>query len=950
MDTIDESLYSRQMYVFKKEDMKSFKKSDVLICGLNGLGVEIAKNLILSGIKSVTLYDENNITENDLASNYYCTKENIGENIVTACINKLKELNGYVTVKKFNEELSEENLKRFTTVCITQKELKFALKINNICRKCNVHFVMADSYSVFGRIFIDFGNKFIINDPDDEKPASSLIKSIDKNIITCIDTKPHKLYNGDYVKLTNIEGMPELDKIQQIKVKVIDRYKFELCDIDINKYGKYINGGLIKQVKQRKQMCFDNLEKSLETPNIMMIDYVNMNRGNILHYLFNNINNTSKADVVSKISEIMDITDSDKDLISKFVNTWNNNIVATNSIIGGITTQEILKGCSGKFTPIHQWLYYESVDSLPTKYEKNNTTKYGSYLNIFGKDIQNKIFNTKMFMVGTGAIGSELLKNFAMSGVGKNGSITITDMDIIEKSNLNRQFLFRTHNIGKSKSVSAKEAILKMNPDINIIAHENRVGKESENLYNGSFYENIDIVANALDNVKARNYVDSRCVLFNKPLLESGTKGTKGNVQVILPHITESYGSSVDPPEESIPMCTIKTFPNTINHTIEFIKQYFEETFTDAPLNVKKYMDDKSFLNDLEPTAKNKAISDINNILYHNYASTFDDCIKYAFNIWYELFNHQILRLQEEYPKDHIKDGVLFWTGEKKYPTVVNFNINNDLCYGFILAFSNLWADIFGINRCNNKEYICKVVSTLKEPEYIKEKKEEEIFSINKDIKLGININPLEFEKDDDNNYHIDFITNGSNLRATNYGIEPIDRHETKGIAGNIIPALVTTTSVVAGLCMMEMYKILQGNTDIEKYRNTYINLSLPLISYSEPVKCDKFIFNDKEFTIWDNIKIDNCKIISELIEEIEERYECGIEQICYDAIKLYDEYWTSKKKRKILNNNIKEHIEYLLDKKLETDVIKLEILPEIDDDEADVEIMIPPILLKLIN
>lgn len=63
--------------------------------------------------------------------------------------------------------------------------------------------------------------------------------------------------------------------------------------------------------------------------------------------------------------------------------------------------------------------------------------------------------------------------------------------------------------------------------------------------------------------------MDQRCVFYRKPLLESGTLGTKGNTQVIIADLTESYASSQDPPEKETPSCTIKNFPNAINHTIE---------------------------------------------------------------------------------------------------------------------------------------------------------------------------------------------------------------------------------------------------------------------------------------------------------------------------------------------------------------------------------------------
>ncbi|XP_010609055.1 ubiquitin-like modifier-activating enzyme 1 isoform X2 [Fukomys damarensis] len=123
----------------------------------------------------------------------------------------------------------------------------------------------------------------------------------------------------------------------------------------------------------------------------------------------------------------------------------------------------------------------------------------------------------------------------------------------------------------KLKSDTAAAAVRQLNPHVRVMSHQNRVGPDTEHMYIEDFFQNLDGVANALDNVSARLYMDQRCVYYCKPLLESGTLGTKGHVQVVIPFLTESYSSSHDPPEKSIPACTLRNFPSIIEHTLQVI-------------------------------------------------------------------------------------------------------------------------------------------------------------------------------------------------------------------------------------------------------------------------------------------------------------------------------------------------------------------------------------------
>ena len=181
-------------------------------------------------------------------------------------------------------------------------------------------------------------------------------------------------------------------------------------------------------------------------------------------------------------------------------------------------------------------------------------------------------------------------------GSGSEGQIFITDMDLIEKSNLNRQFLFRPADVQKPKANTAAAAIKKMNREVNVVPYELRVGTETEKVFSEQFFGKLNGVANALDNVDARIYMDRKCVFNRIPMIDSGTLGTMGNIQVIVPFLTECYSSSQDPPEKSIPICTLKNFPNAIEHTLQWARDIFEGVFKQAAENASQYISDPGFI------------------------------------------------------------------------------------------------------------------------------------------------------------------------------------------------------------------------------------------------------------------------------------------------------------------------------------------------------------------
>ncbi|KAG8238590.1 hypothetical protein J437_LFUL018299, partial [Ladona fulva] len=618
---------------------------------------------------------------------------------------------------------------------------------------------------------------------------------------------------------------------------------------------------------------------------------------------------------------IMD-NDINEEVLRKFSYMVSGDTCPMNAVIGGIVAQEVLKASSGKFTPIFQWLYFDAVECLPAvrnpeaeNYEMNES-RYDSQIALFGKQFQEKLGDLKYFIVGAGAIGCELLKNFAMMGVGAgSGSVTVTDMDLIEKSNLNRQFLFRPWDVQQPKSTVAAKAVKAMNPKINVVAHENRVGTETEKVYNDAFFENLDGVANALDNVDARIYMDRRCVYYRKPLLESGTLGTKGNTQVVVPHITESYSSSQDPPEKSIPICTLKNFPYAIEHTLQWARDTFEGVFRQAASNAAQYLTEPAFMErilKLPGCQPVETLESVKRALVDDFPTGFEDCIKWARNQWEDHYNNQIRQLLFNFPPDQITtSGQPFWSGPKRCPVPLTFDIKNPLHIDYIVAAANLKAEVYGIVQNRNRDFITDVVSKVEVPPFTPKcgikiavtDAEAQSASGNVDHdrlqylqKLlpspsqlkDLVIKPLEFEKDDDNNFHMDFIVAASNLRAENYKIPIADRHKSKLIAGKIIPAIATTTSVVSGLVCLELIKLAQGHRNLDVYKNGFVNLALPFFGFSEPLPAPRQRFYDFEWTLWDRFEVKGEMTLQEFIDHFKNEYKLEITMLSQGVCMLY--------------------------------------------------------------
>ena len=985
---INDDLYSRQIGTFGMETMRKLVQLKVLIIGMRGLGVEIAKNIILSGPKSVTIYDEFYPTINDLSSNFYISEDDVGKRSRDqACLDKLKGLNPYVTVELLrfpptNDFMSlfQKTLLNYNVVVYTELfNTNFLISVNKFCRDNNIKFIYALNFGLVGYIFSDFGNNHIIFDESGSTTISFNIKNITKNtdqtLITIDNENGQNNFNigdGGFITFKDIEGMTELNG-KEYKIKY-ENYESFFIPVDSTKFHDYIKGGkAIRVPKNIQKKYFDyNQRSNIITDSLhefLIMDEKKVGRNELLYmvlicihdyFISHNcvlpeLNNMTQAKEIEKnVKNFYDlckknkydcykkIQEYDEKLVLNVIRWCRAQISPVAAFFGGIVAHEIIKS-TGKYEPIDQWLimdFFEMVENISENADRSlKGSRYDDQIAIFGNEIQKKIEQSKIFMIGAGATGCEFLKNFAMMGFctnDKDSKFIVTDNDSIEVSNLSRQFLFRQKDVGSSKAVTASNSVKLMNPKFNVVGLQKKVCEETEDYFDEDFLNKLDYVIMAVDSLQARKYIDTRVVKFEKCCVDAGTMGTVANTQIIVPHKTMSYGDNKENEEEApkvIPMCTLRHFPSIITHCIEWSRDVFNAYFISTVNDIKNYFTNfETFKQNIEK--EGSATQNLEKLLEEKIIIEFlinndyNKLIEYAVKKYTDNFDYRIQQLLYNFPPDcKNEEGKPFWSGSKKLPHNIPYNSNDELSFLFVKSYVHIISHAFGMNLTKEQksdEYIKNISAKVNLPKFspknmtinisenandansgkemivgndleqdekMCEKIFEELKKLDKSKVDANKINAEEFEKDHDENGHIDFIHSSANLRARNYEIVECDRPTTKITAGKIIPTIMTTTATVAGQVAMQLYTLI--HTHENKYlRNLFFNLATNYYLFQEPYppilnedKTDeeeggplKCIPN--KWTIWDRLEMKGPKTCQEFFDEMFQKYGIKIDML----------------------------------------------------------------------
>ncbi|XWS29055.1 hypothetical protein CRYUN_Cryun25bG0124000 [Craigia yunnanensis] len=347
---------------------------------MQGLGAEIAKNLILAGVKSVTLHDEGVIELWDLSSNFVFTESDVGKNRALTSVQKLQELNNAVITSTLTSKLTKEQLSDFQAVVFTDISFEKAFEFNDYCHNHQppISFIKAEVRGLFGSIFCDFGPEFTVVDVDGEDPHTGIIVSISNDnpaFVSCVDDERLEFQDGDLVVFSEVHGMTELNDGKPRKIKSARPYSFTLEE-DTTNFGTYVKGGIVTQVKQPKVLNFKPLREALRDPgDFLLSDFSKFDCPPLLHLAFQALDKFvsdlgrfpvagSEEDAHKLISIAGNINESLGDgrvedinpkLLRHFAFGSRAVLNPMAAMFGGIVGQEVVKVCSGKFHPLFQF-------------------------------------------------------------------------------------------------------------------------------------------------------------------------------------------------------------------------------------------------------------------------------------------------------------------------------------------------------------------------------------------------------------------------------------------------------------------------------------------------------------------------------------------------------------------------------------------------------------------
>jgi ubiquitin-activating enzyme E1 len=457
----------------------------------------------------------------------------------------------------------------------------------------------------------------------------------------------------------------------------------------------------------------------------------------------------------------------------------------------------------------------------------------------------------------------------------------LIDNDTVEPSNLTRQALFREEHRGEAKADVGRDALLKQNPDLNVVSFVDLFDLRSVS----KIPKGLDLIFSAVDSVPARRFIASYAAARSHPMKNAGLLKTDSDWTYAIPNITTAF-SMRDEQRADVASCTLKNEPTKPIHLIQRSHDEFIRLFMTYPQNALSVVD-----GDLATMNQDTKVTGIH--LLTHFPKTFADCVQLALGTFTRVMEYLPTPLLAAHPPDAIdsESGQPYWNG-RVIPKVVPFSIDDASHRQFVTTAALLKAQVHSIQVL--KDVLGDVIANCKKPRYQLERQnsDKDVHVIDpvgltrefiarraELVALARLVKPVTFDKDDPQ--HLDSIEGYVVSRGHQTGI-PIDsysRMDYMRLVGSIQPTLGTTTSMVGGGAFALLPLLLADPLKPQPYSGmtTLNGLDYSTKFPAQARKRFKLALTAEKFSDWDFVDVEGSALVDDVLGRIRSQYDVEV-------------------------------------------------------------------------
>lgn len=728
--------------------------------------MEVAKCVILTGPKKVSVIDEGIVDVEERNSNWLFRDEHINKVRSQAYLGDLQALNPFTQVARETPSILEDNstIKKADMVIVCgEYNLEYIKSINRKCRDARRGFILVNSLGFYGHIFVEYHNLKVYDKYYSGFNDTFYVREISneaEGLVKVSRMHPHFLQDGDYVSFNEVEGMNEINGPEARPIRVKDNFSFTVENT--LRYGKYKRGGVCTYMRMPQRVNFTTFEDNLSKPNFCYTPVQSEHAQIDLH-----IATLAYYDIVELRKQDTSFRDNsklEKRIEMVFLDLAEKNPVLTNlmrdprsenfrvisalkmilknegvimlpiaKLVASFGAFQMIPGV-GKFYPIVQNLYFHFNDEYPTSllssFQAEPKRPLAHHFEHFGRENRHIVdhSNLRIGFIGAGSKAVETIKLMAMMGFGSGpeGAITVVSDSKISISDFPSHGIYKTDDIGKFKAEVLKRVIQKRVPDCRI-----EVITSTETFQNpaGSpmLWKSVAFMISSVDEYHTIISLLDTASALKTPLVIIDAPRLTITSHMLIPYLdTEAdvaaYRRKLTQKMEQANIninSLVLSFPTLVNHCILWAVSVFTTVFTKYFYMLLDFSQNPAkFIDNIEKSVPQEGSIDLHVILIiealflEKEKKKFSDCVDIALTLMLELFYFDVCSLLKRYPAEHKKDdGELFWEGLRvPEPMKPSSDGTESPAYQFMYCTSMLLCEMLQIDGKPTEDIVQQII------------------------------------------------------------------------------------------------------------------------------------------------------------------------------------------------------------------------------------------------